>query len=167
MAPDPASLDNLRDIVVPADIPWLPPAIGWRLVGAALLATLVAGLWRAWLRWRANAYRREALRELAVVEDAARAGASPAETAAALSALMKRAALAAFPRERVADLTGSDWLAFLDGTGGATKFSAGPGKDLPILALGGQAASANLDGLFAAARRWLRKHRVGEAGAGC
>ena len=38
MTPDPYSLDNLRDIVEPASIPWWPPAPGvW------LLLALVAG----------------------------------------------------------------------------------------------------------------------------
>jgi Domain of unknown function (DUF4381) len=50
MAQDPASLENLRDIVLPAPVPWLPPAIGWRLVAAALAAAAVVATWRAYQR---------------------------------------------------------------------------------------------------------------------
>ena len=160
MAQDPASLDNLRDIVLPAPVPWLPPAVGWRLVFAAVAAALLVGSWRAFLRWRANAYRREALRELRRLETSS--GGAPAKTAADLSALMKRAALAAYPRDTVADLTGPQWLAFLDSTAGTTHFTGGPAKVMCALACGDARGPANLESLFAAARRWLRKHRRGE-----
>ena len=160
MTQDPASLDNLRDIVLPAPVPWLPPAVGWRLVCAAVAAALLVGSWRAFLRWRANAYRREALRELRRLE--ASSGGAPAKTAADLSALMKRAALSAYQRDAVAELTGPQWLAFLDRTAGTTDFTGGPARVMWSLACGDARGPANLESLFAAARQWLHKHRSGE-----
>lgn len=165
MATDPASLDNLRDIVLPPQVPWLPPPVGWAIVGAALAAAALVALWRAIERWRANAYRREALRRLAAVEAATKSGVERAQGAADSLAILKRAALAAYPREAVADLTGAQWAAFLDRTGGTTDFTRGDGADLWPLAYGAPAGSGRPDAAFAAARRWLRRHRPAESGS--
>jgi hypothetical protein len=165
MATNPASLDNLRDIVLPPPIPWLPPAIGWTLVGAALIAAAAVALWRAIERWRANAYRREALRQLAFAEAAAKTGDEPPMKGAAdILAILKRAALAAYPRVAVADLTGAQWAAFLDKTGATRDFTSGPGKVLWPLTYGALSGSGHPDAAFAAARRWLRRHRGAESG---
>ncbi|MBN8910366.1 MAG: DUF4381 family protein, partial [Rhodospirillales bacterium] len=56
-------------------------------------------MWKTIARWRRNRYRRAALRELGRLP---RTG----NVVPALAALLKRTALAAFPRERVAALTG-------------------------------------------------------------
>jgi hypothetical protein len=103
---DPADLSNLRDIAVPPDVAFWPPAPGWWLVGAAVAVAAGFAVAAAVRHRQRNAYRRAALRAL--------------ETADArdISSLLKRAALAAFPREQVASLNGAAWLAFLDRTGG-------------------------------------------------
>jgi hypothetical protein len=162
LALDPASLDNLKDIVLPPAVPWLPPAVGWRVVAVALAAGALVLLFRALARWRRNAYRREALRALDAVEARVRAGESPAAAAAEISALLKRAALAAFPRSAVADLTGDGWMDFLDRTGRMKDFSGGGAKDLWPLACGASLPSSDMSGVVDAARRWLRRHRVAE-----
>jgi hypothetical protein len=137
---DPADLANLRDIAVPPDVSFWPPAPGWWAVGAAVAVAAGLAIAAAVRHWRRNAYRREALRAL--------------ETAGAhdISGILKRAALAAFPREQVASLNGAAWLAFLDRTGG-TAFA-----DTALLALtyGG---SGDRDAVVAQARRWLAHHR--------
>jgi len=163
LAQDPASLDNLKDIGLLPAVPWLPPAVGWRLVAVALTAGVLVFLFRAVERWRRNAYRRESLRALDAVETGVRAGESPAAVAAEISALLKRAALAVFPRAAVADLTGDGWMEFLDRTGRMTDFSSGGAKDLWPLARGASLPSSDMSGVVDAARHWLRRHRVAEA----
>src|SRR5947208_329006 len=111
---DPTDLSNLRDLALPTEVPLWPPAPGWWIVTAAGVASAAILLATAIARHRRNAYRRQALRELAVID------------ARGISALLKRAALAAWPREPVASLTGSDWLAFLDRTGRMSAFANGP-----------------------------------------
>jgi Domain of unknown function (DUF4381) len=165
MATDPASLDNLRNIVLPPAVPWLPPAAGWRLLAAAVGAAALVALFRAFQRWRSNAYRREALRALDGVEARLRAGEPPAGAAAEISTLLKRAALAAFPREGVADLTGDRWTDFLDRTGRTQDFSQGGAKDLWLLACGASVRPPDMSGVTDAARRWLRRHRAAEPAA--
>ena len=137
---DPADLSNLRDIVVPPAVSFWPPAPGWWLVGAA--CAIAAGFTvAAAVRYRRrNAYRREALRALEMADGRD------------ISAILKRAALAAFPREQVASLNGAAWLAFLDRTGG-TAFA---GTALLALTYGG---SGDRGAVAAQARHWIERHR--------
>lgn len=97
------SLNRLHDLVLPPDIPWWPLAPGWYvLLGIGIILLLFLGH-RIWKQWRANAYRRAALRELGSLEDAA-----------AIAELLRRTALAVEPRSVIAGLTGAawpDWLA--------------------------------------------------------
>jgi len=77
------------------------------------------------------------------------------ELAAALSALLKRVALARFPRTDVAALSGAEWLAFLDRTGGNGRFREGAGA---VLAHGPYAPRLDCDAdtLLALARDWIK-----------
>jgi hypothetical protein len=139
---DPADLSNLRDIVVPPPVSFWPPAPGWWVVGAACLAAASFAIATV-IRHRArNAYRREALRELESAD------------ARDISAILKRAALAAFPRSEVASLSGPAWLAFLDRTGG-TQFATTALASLPYGAAGDSDA---VEAVKAEARRWLLSH---------
>ncbi len=136
---DPADLSNLRDIVVPPAVSFWPPAPGWWAVSAACLVAAGFAIAAVVRHRQRNAYRREALRELA--------SADPRD----ISAILKRAALAAFPREQVASLSGPAWLAFLDRTGGTRFVTTG----LASLPYGG---SGDRDALVAEARHWLFAH---------
>lgn len=158
MNSDAASLDNLRDIVLPAPIAYWPPAPGWWILAVAALALLAIGAVCLVNNYRHNAYRRAALRELAALGsplDAARAQ--------ALSAILKRAALVAYPRADVARLTGDAWLGFLDRTAGLTAFTKGAARQLGALALGAS-VTADDAGIKVAARRWIRHHRSDRGG---
>ena len=102
MTQAPTSLDRLHEIVLPPAVSWWPPAPGWYvLLGLLILAA--AGLaWRFWQRWRANAYRRAALRELTTLRDAP-----------AIAELLRRTALAVAPRTAVVGKTGDAWADWL------------------------------------------------------
>ena len=115
-ASDPASLDRLHDIVTPPPVSWWPPPPGWYVGSALLLLILLLLLIRSVSRYRANAYRRAALRELAELEQANRWQELPA--------LLKRVALSAFPRTEVASLAGESWIAWLNQHGSGIEFSS-------------------------------------------
>jgi hypothetical protein len=149
--PAPTTLIDLLNELVeppePAPVAMTPQTWGWAVL-AALLALAVAWLgWRAWRHWRANAYRRAALAELAA------AGDDPAT----IAEILRRTALAAWPRERVASLTGHDWLAFLDATGGSG-FTDGLGAALAVAPY--RDGRATVAGLGEIAASWVRRHRV-------
>lgn len=142
-------IDRLAEPPEPAAIPLTPQTTAWTVL--AILAALLV-LWFAWRavrRWQANAYRRAALAELRA------AGEDPV----AIAAILRRAALAAWPREQVASLSGGDWLRFLDATGG-NGFSDCAGHALTEAPYRSDAAPA--PGLRDLATRWIRRHRVGQ-----
>ncbi len=139
-------IELLEEVPEPPPVSMTPQTPGWIVVGLVLAVLLFLLIRWAVLRHRAEAYRRAALRELE------QAGDDPA----AIAAVLRRTALAAFPREKVAGLAGPDWLAFLDHTYHGTGFSGGSGKVFaaaPYQTLSPDPAAAQL------ARDWVRGHR--------
>jgi hypothetical protein len=129
MNPDPQQVLQLRDIHLPGNPGLWPPAPGWWLVaviGLALLAWLTIVALR---RYRVHRRRRRILFELAGLERELASEPTP-DALARMAVLLRRLALTRFPRERVAGLSGSAWLGFLDETGGSGRFAAGPGRVL-------------------------------------
>jgi len=153
---DPGSLQNLNDIVLPAKPAFWPPAPGWYVVIVVVAAVLGWLLFRALKRWRRNTYRREALRELAEIH---REGSAAARR---LPELLKRTALSAWPRERVASLHGAEWHAFLDAAAATDDFGKEAGKVLDRLAYAGRndftPSSAEFERVCAAVEGWIRRH---------
>jgi Ca-activated chloride channel family protein len=150
---------GLIDIPLPREVNLLPQTWEARLALALLLAGLVAAVWRyAHLR-RVNRYRREALAELSRIE---RAGdASSSELLPQLALLVRRTALAAFPREQVVPLAGPAWLSFLDRSYGGDEFSRGVGSLLqtgPYQQI--PTDGAELQSLVRLVRRWIRGHHA-------
>jgi hypothetical protein len=162
MKTDATSLDRLHDIVTPTAIPWWPPAPGWYWV-LGFFSLVAAGLLVRWLlHWQHNRYRREALAELALQEGMLRDPAKRATALGAVAELLKRVALTAFPRRRVATLTGKAWFDFLDRTGRTTCFAQGRGTILEDATYDPRSA-ANLDDqklndVMTMARDWIKHH---------
>ena len=142
-------LNKLYDFYQPPPPAWTPQTAGWYVVFSAI------GLLILWLsartirRWIANRYRRAALRELATV---------PTQQ---YSALLKRTALAAWPRDKVASLNGPAWLKFLDETSGESQFQRSPGNQIEEIGLRPVTLSADTEqALRTLAAKWIRRHRV-------
>ncbi|TWT43525.1 hypothetical protein KOR42_44660 [Thalassoglobus neptunius] len=106
MKTDPASLSNLQDIVLQEPVSWWPLAPGWWVVLGICAIGLAVWTFRIVRRWKANAYRREAI---ALIEDA--------RTVADVANVMKRTSLSAYPRQDVAKLSGTKWCDWLNQTG--------------------------------------------------
>lgn len=144
-----APLAKLHDFYQPPSPAWTPQTVGWYVL-FAIIAILLLGLSVHLIRkWRANRYRREALRSLAT--------ASPNQ----FSELLKRTALAAWPRESVASLSGEAWLDFLNKTSGTESFHDAPANRIEEVALRSIHTSAeDEEALRSAAFFWIRRHRV-------
>ncbi len=146
MNPDSGSLDNLRDIAVPPAVPWWPLAPGWYVVGTLALLGIALLTRRQWKLWKRNAYRREAMLRL-----------HEAATTPEIADLLKRTALAAFPRFEVAALSGEDWCLWLE----KTSVAKIPAATRLILAEGVFNPDQNADSgeLRAFASGWIKNHQ--------
>ncbi len=103
---DPAALP-LRDIHLPQEVSWWPPAPGvWLLLALAALLLVVLVVWLA-QRQRRQRIRREALKEMQRLQQQWKQQPRPAETAAALSRLLRRVGLSYFGRAGFSGLTGT------------------------------------------------------------
>ena len=150
-------LANLRDIYLPPEPAFWPPAPGWWLITLVVLLSLFIFGWLAWRRHQRLRPVISALAILADLRDQHRRGvAPPTVLAAQLSALIRRVALWRFADEPVAGLTGSNWLRFLDRVLGDTQFSQGPGRWL-LTAPYARSTQAELDSLFALTQRWINR----------
>lgn len=137
-------LDLLEQIPEPQPVSMLPQTQGWLWLGLILLILLV---WTGRLlirRWRSNAYRREALREIASAKN------DPAR----IAEILRRTALMAYPRGQVAGLYGEEWISFLNRTG--TGFSEDAARALAAIPYKPAASPADLE---PAAIRWIRTHK--------
>jgi hypothetical protein len=106
-----------------------------------VLALVIASLAWGWLRARRrSAYRRAGLALL-----------PEAHSIYEVSVLLKRVALAAWPRSQVASLHGPDWVNFLEDNC--------PGSDLKEIAGPDPTAQAGIK-VRNEAEKWIRGHRV-------
>ena len=123
----------LRDLHLPEMIGWWPLALGWWFLIALALAGLGYLLYRSFSRWRRNASRRAALRELSRIQKEYKSGVDEISLSVELSALLRRTMLAYAPRNEVAGLTGENWLHWLDQGLDEKLFSEGSGQYLESL----------------------------------
>ena len=140
------SLDNLRDIVEPAPVPWWPLAFGWWALTVVLVALGLVAVVKAAIRWQFNAYRRAALREL-----------ESADSDADVATILKRTALSVFPREQVASLSGTQWHQWLEQTGGQPL--SGPVAERLSESVFACTESEKSPALQAFVANWIRTHR--------
>ncbi|MCA1406329.1 DUF4381 domain-containing protein [Ensifer sp. IC3342] len=160
-----ATLRDLADLALPAPVSMLPQTWGWAVLGAVILLAVIAASW-LWLRRRAtNRYRREALSELARIERYLADPATRGTALAELPPLLKRVALAAWPRETVADLNGPLWVGFLSARSGGAGLSPESARFFEEAEYRGEEALRLTDekkarGYALAARQWIEGHDV-------
>lgn len=154
---DPGDLGGLRDLVAPSDFPIWPLAPGVWIAAIALLAVLAILAWQILARYRANAYRRAALRELYALQSAA--GMASGEMVERISAVLKRVALVTYAREEVASLSGAAWARFIERTAGrATDVSAISAQIAGVAGTPQVSESSDRAGLIRQASAWVRGH---------
>lgn len=149
----------LRDLHLPEAIGWWPIAPGWWFLLAVLVSVTGYYLYRAFVRWRRNAARRIALKELARIQQEYRHGVDEISLAIELSELLRRTMLAYAPRHEVAGLTGQGWLLWLDQGLDDRPFSNGAGQgveSLPYRRPNPVADDVDLDGLISAVKLRLQ-----------
>jgi predicted negative regulator of RcsB-dependent stress response len=151
----PELLALMHDLVVPDPVPWLPQTPGWWIVLGWLVAVVILAAWQIVRRRRRNRYRRDALAELKTI--VSQPDIDSAQAAQRIAAVLKRTALAAYPRADVASLYGADWARFLTESAGNDAQIANAAEDLAAAAY---RPGADPHKLSRPARRWIRLHRA-------
>ena len=82
-----------------------------------------------------------------------------------LPELIKHTGMAVWPREKVAALTGSGWMQFLDQTANTNAFCKGDGRLLAEPAYAGhqklnRMSDTQIRSLMQIVEKWIREHRV-------
>ena len=144
---DATNLNRLHDIVVPEPIPWWPPAPGWFVLMAVACCSVAFLAYFRWKRWRANAYRRAALQELAT-----------ADSVFAISEVLRRTALVVLPREKLSSLTGASWPSWLEKTS-PIPMPEPVRERLAIGIYGATTSTADLKELKQFASDWIKQHQ--------
>jgi Ca-activated chloride channel family protein len=145
----------MHDLVMPQKIAMLPQTSGWIVVGLWLLGMTVLLVMKVVVRYRENRYRREALKSLHRLRSQTEADST--SEAQEIAVLLKRTALAAYPRTRVASLHGSDWAEFLTTT---TNDDPAVASAAPSLGRSSYDPDADSADLYDGAEAWIRKHRA-------
>ncbi|HET9032195.1 MAG TPA: DUF4381 domain-containing protein [Dokdonella sp.] len=145
---------ELRDIHLPADPSWWPPAPGWWILAALVIGlTLWFGFWMR-RRLRRRQWRQRIMLELdRIAANDSLKSSTPALTAA-LSQLLRRAGR--IIRPDASSLRGKAWLEFLDSIVESDEFSNGPGCAL----LEGpyqRESKADHEALIELVRRWMKR----------
>lgn len=151
----PQLLDLMHDLVRPEPIAWTPQTIGWAVVGVWLIVVTALIIWHRVKVWQRNRYRREALTELRAIS--AKQDTDPQAMASEIAILLKRTALAAYQREQVADLYGSEWADFLRQSSANDRLID---KNAEALSNAAYSKAANGPELIKPAHRWIQVHRA-------
>ena len=151
------ALSDLRDIHLPGAVTFWPLAPGWWLILGGLLA-LALGV-HLHLRARRRSLKRAAVRELDGIEASFRSSGDVARLALSLATLLRRVAIARFPRRDVASLHGRDWSRFLVRTSGDRGLKVEIVHDLSLAVYAGPSAeteASRVEAWTTAARNWIR-----------
>ncbi len=140
----------LRDIHLPTEIGYWPLAPGWWLL-LGLVFSFCLGVFLL-MRFR----RRRYLRKVALSQLDSLQNLGGSELAAALSRLLRQAAISHFPPHEVAGLSGEAWLEFLDRPLPGQPFTAGVGRTL-CSAPYQPVAEIQVPELLDLCRNWLQK----------
>lgn len=147
---------QLRDIHLPAEPGFWPPAPGWWVLATLLLVLL---FWTGRILLRRYRLQRQRQRILAMLDELEPGNEITTEKLAQISSLLRRLALMRYPHQQVASLIGTAWLHFLDESGGGGRFSHGPGQ---VLASGPYQSALNTDldaqALSTLLRDWIKKN---------
>ena len=149
-----AALHPLRE---PLPAHWWPPAPGWWILLGLLALSIVILGWILLRRRKARAYRRQALAQLESLRTQYRQTQDANAYLGAANALLKSAALIAYPRREVAASSGSRWLEFLNhGLAPADQFP----EDFVNGAYRKSGIAIDVEQLHSTASKWIRRHEV-------
>lgn len=149
-------LDNLVETTAPESVSWLPSTPAWFVVFAIGIAYFLLSLYRRWLAYQRDAYRREALQWLMEFEQNKNQG-----SYRQLPVLLKKVAIQAFGRDQVAELYGDEWNKWLDQRCESSRFVEQCPNALYQLAYAKSVdiGDTEFEKLLDQIKKWIKEHR--------
>lgn len=151
-------LAQLKDIHLPTPISWWPLAPGWYAVITLIVFLCIFILYRFYKNYCHAKAKKHALILLTHYQKHYEKEGDVAWTSAHISELLRRVALAYYPREKVASLHGEDWLLFLNETSKGVDFTLV--KEMLLDAPFKTNQSMDLTPLFNAAQLWIKQRSI-------
>lgn len=149
-----ATPPELGPLYEPPPVLFTFETVGWSVLAGLLFVGFMAMAYLLIRRYIRNRYRREALAELERMEG------DPSSTPR-IFAVVKRTAIQAFGRERVAALHGRDWLRFLEETGSGVRLLDYESQILGAIYGDGEEASSSVNEILLNAKKWVQTHAAG------
>ena len=150
-------LANLHPLRQPEMIGWWPPAPGWWLLLCLILVVIGLLIYLVRRHYRKNAYRRRALLQLKMLQAQYQKDNNSGEYLRAVNALLKSAALLAYPRSTVASRHGEAWRTFLN-------LSLPPSlqlhSDFDTAVYQDSAPQIDMAKMYRASQHWIKKHKA-------
>ena len=150
-------LANLKDIHLPNPVDLWPPAPGWWLLVLFSVSMITALVYWLVIRWKKQAYQREALLALTAIETDFNHHGDTRQLVRDISGLLRRTCITRYGRRWASNITGEAWLSFLDEKGKTSEFSQGAGE---VFQQQMYRPDCNVDEqqLIRISRDWLRRH---------
>ncbi|KAF3982316.1 MAG: DUF4381 domain-containing protein [Methylococcales symbiont of Hymedesmia sp. n. MRB-2018] len=151
---------KLRDIHLPDDIGWWPPAIGWWILAALIPLCCFFIFWLYQRITRKTALKTAKKHLQGIKQDKAL---DNIDILIALSALLRRVAMSVSPRDQTASLAGKAWLDYLDNTVLGSPFTQSTGTLLATAHYQKTAPSdAEISQLIQLCEDWLKAQKEGK-----
>lgn len=160
-----SQLPQLKDIHLPTTPDLWPLAAFWWFLVILLCFAFVWGALKIKQRRRIKKQRDLMFKEFSVLEERLKQNPTN-EVLGDVNILLRRLSIACYSRSQIANLTGADWLHFLDESGQTKDFSRGAGRILVEAPYrSGKLENFNSDEFIPLVRQWVSK--IVKKGGGC
>jgi hypothetical protein len=151
-------LEQLKDIHLPDAIGFWPPALGWWLLAALLIAVFITAM-VLYKHRQKSAYRRAAVKQVKKLFSDYKEPQQSHELTGQLNRLLKAVALQSYPTKQVSRLTQKQWLEFLDNSANMQVFRQGAGEILASAPYDKNSELTDIAALKRCSIAWIRGHR--------
>ena len=150
---------EIQDIITPDQVSFWPPQPGWYAVCIVLILVLVFLIIKIIQNKKRNAYRHSAILTIDNIPENTAIEATIME----INTILKACALKAFPRDKIANLSGKVWIEFLIKSSKNIHFndihkkmlSIGPYQKISQTAY----RPEDVSGFIAISKQWIKTHR--------
>lgn len=155
--PDQDSKVKLAPLSEPSPIEFTIETPGWYIIFAIILVVLIWMSIKLIERYKANAYRRNGLKQIEIIEQNL-GKTSKGNPLYDVSVVLKQVSTVTFGRQLTAELYGDQWIEFLESKCNHTPFTKfknelkdGLYKDITI-------SDAKLKEVFSMSKKWIKHH---------